>query len=263
MTTLLTWLKYAGHPAGLPFMLAAVAVGVVLLYTRRSAWGRAWLTLLVLGYWAMATPAVAVAMANRIAGHERIQTRDDAHGAGAIVVLGGGIATHHADGIAISDLGGTAARVIEAVRLYRSLDAPLLVLSGGNTEALAPPATEAAAMRAAVRELGVPDSRIVLDETSLTTRDEAVTIKGMLAGRHINGFVLVTSPVHMPRALATFRAVGLTPVPSVSALPVDADGWSLMPQREALLLSDSVLYEMLASLYYRAHGWLRSDRDGA
>ena len=75
-------------------------------------------------------------------------------------------------------------------------------------------------------------------------------IEQLLRDRGIDRFVLVTSPVHMGRALAAFRAVGLHPTPSASAIDDDADEsrWSLVPGRKSLNLFDAATYEYAAWL---------------
>lgn len=235
-----------------------VAVGIVLLYTRFARWGRRWLTLVLAGYWIVGTPAGSALLARSVAMFDRVETPADARGASAVVMLGGGILTHVAGDLALDDLLSSAPRVLETARVYRLLDRPLVVASGGNAEHLVPPRTEARAYRRALIELGLPADRIVLEEESMTTRDEAVYLKPLLARHGVTRFVLVTSPIHMGRSLGAFRAVGLSPVPSVSALRSGPERsmWSPIPDRDSLLLSDAVIYEVLARLWYRAHGWL-------
>jgi len=242
-----------------------VGLGVLLLYTRWAKGGRAWLTLVLAGYWASATPFGSTLLARPVAAFDRVETRADAHGATAVVLLGGGILTHQADGLAIDDLLSSAPRVLEAVRVYRLLDRPLVFVSGGNTSGVTPPHSEARAFRRALLELGVPDDRIIVEETSQTTRDEVVLLKPLLVSRHVERFILVTSPIHMRRALAAFRAGGLAPIPSAAALRtgVARSIWSPIPDRDSLLLSDAVVYEALATAWYRSRGWLEAASHGS
>lgn len=233
-------------------------MGVILLYSRWWKWGRRWLTAVALGYWLISVPAGSALLARTIATFDHVGTPADAHGATAIVMLGGGILTHGSGDLALDDLLTSAPRILETARLYRLLGQPLIIVSGGNTGHRSPPRTEAAAYRRALLDLGVPSERIALEESSMTTRDEAVAVKPVLTEHGVTQFVLVTSPIHMGRSLSVFRAVGLSPVPSVSALRSGAERsmWSPIPDRDSLLLSDAVLYEALARVWYRTHGWL-------
>jgi uncharacterized SAM-binding protein YcdF (DUF218 family) len=111
----------------------------------------------------------------------------------------------------------------------------------------------------AIVKLGVPRSKLLIDDRSRNTRDQALNVKALLAGRRIDRFVLVTSPTHMSRSLAAFRAVGLSPIPSASRLRVDGGRtfWTLWPDRQSLEVSDAASYDAVAWLYYWSQGWLR------
>jgi uncharacterized SAM-binding protein YcdF (DUF218 family) len=78
----------------------------------------------------------------------------------------------------------------------------------------------------------------------------------MFAGHESEPFVLVTSPTHMARSMGAFRAVGLNPIASPSALTSDGDPPSWLPSDDALMISDSVVYDSAARIYYWSRGWL-------
>jgi len=103
----------------------------------------------------------------------------------------------------------------------------------------------------------VPADRIVQDPEARTTREHPRTLGPILQSHHVSRFVLVTSPAHMRRALAVFRAAGLDPVPSVSLrrpenLPPPK--W-IVPTNESLYQSGQAIYEFGAWVYYRWNGW--------
>ena len=241
-------------------LLLLAGTGVVLLYIRRgSSWGRRWLTTVLLTYWLLATPMGSGLVALPLARHQpHLLSAVEANGARAVVMLGGGIASHAADGMTIDDLDASALRVIESVRVYQLLGEPLLIVSGGNTQEVDPPRTEAAAFRSAAIALGVPASRVLADTESMTTREQAVAVARLLKARSIESFVLVTSPLHMSRSLAAFRAVGLKPLASASELRGASRemSWSLAPDRPSIRLADAALYEYLAWAYYWSRGWV-------
>jgi uncharacterized SAM-binding protein YcdF (DUF218 family) len=255
-------LKNVGRVSSPALWLALLTFGVLLLYVRRgSPTGRRWLTTVLLAYWFTASPIGASLLSAPLAQHPpRVDAPEHAAGACAVVVLGGGIVSTTADGMTVDDLMTSALRVIEGVRLYRLLGDPWLIMSGGNTQLLDPPRPEAAAFRDAAVRFGVPASRVLAETESRTTREQAIVIKQLLRDRGIDRFVLVTSPVHMPRSLATFRAVGLQPIPSAAAGDEDPDEspWSPVPSRKALRRSDSAVYEYAAWAYYWARGWFRT-----
>jgi uncharacterized SAM-binding protein YcdF (DUF218 family) len=262
--SLLWTLKDNWHLAAPLPLLVAIGIGVALLYGRQTTrWGRRWLLAWLLGYWAISTAVGSwVIAAPLVHGQTRLESAAGARGAQAIVVLGGGIFSRSAGDLAVDDLMASGLRVLEGVRLYRLLGNPLLIVSGGNAQRVLPPRPESSALRAVAIGLGVPADRVVEDRQSLTTREQALVLSRVLADRHIERFVLVTSPLHMRRSLAAFRAAGLDPIPSASELrdvPDDAF-WTLVPDRNSLQVSDGATYEYLAFVYYWWRGWLAKPR---
>jgi uncharacterized SAM-binding protein YcdF (DUF218 family) len=241
--------------------LPVMTVGAALAWWRRSRpVARVYIVAVLLGYWLLATPAVAERLASMTAGgYGSLERAGDARGASEVVVLGGGSNTFQAGGLAVEEPSvGTAFRVIEAARVYRLLDRPTVILMGGTParhEAGALP--ESDAMGAAADRLGIPVDHLVLENRSQTTREQALAVKRMFAGREGRPFVLVTSPTHIARAMSAFRAVGLAPIASASALESDgrrASRW--WPNDTALLVSDEVFYDVAARVYYWSRGWL-------
>src|SRR4051812_49017717 len=134
----------------------------------------------------------------------------------AIVVLGAGAKTVHGQSQKIGILTpGGAARVLEAARVFRLLDRPWIISSGGSPAGydLIP---ESETMKRALVELGVPPDRILLESTSRVTHDEAVLTARMLRDLGIRSCIVVTSDLHMRRALAAFRHEGLAVTPAVA-----------------------------------------------
>ena len=110
----------------------------------------------------------------------------------------------------------------------------------------------------AVIALGVPTERVILEDESRNTREEAVVLKRLLAERKIDRFVIVTSPIHMGRSLAAFAVEGLHPVPSTSPLYPDrtAAPFPLTPNEVSLEIGNAVVYEWCARAYYWWRGWM-------
>ena len=82
----------------------------------------------------------------------------------------------------------------------------------------------------------------------------------MLENQGIDSFVLVTSTEHMRRALGSFAAQGLAPIPSAAdrgALGGVLAGARFLPSAEALSRSYSAIREGFALLYYAVRGWLK------
>ena len=125
-----------------------------------------------------------------------------------IVVLGGG---HRSDpSLPANSQISTAAlgRVVEGVRLYKSIPGSKLWLSGG---VVFDPVPEAAVMARIAELLGVKPQDIVLESDSRDTADQAEMIAKRIGKER---FILVTSAAHMPRSLALFKKQGLEPIPA-------------------------------------------------
>jgi len=254
-------LKHFARPTSVLFVVAALSVGVVLLFVRRTQrYARWYFVALLAMFWLGSAPAVIERVLIWKSGEYRpITNAAEARGALVVVVLGGGNQTIQARGGSLNQVSWTAAlRLLEAARLYRLLDRPTVIVSGGITEREPGARSEGDAMRKAIIELGVPAEKIIVEVESKTTHDEAREIARMLAGRPKQPIVIVTSPTHLPRALAVFRAAGLDPIPSAAPYASDhsLDSARLAPSDVGLLLFDTVVYDTMSGLYYWLRGWV-------
>ena len=219
-------------PLGTALMLGALALLLGALQRRRAALGLGSLALCWLCLWSM--PAASNWLRAQVeAEYPRVPV-SQMPVAQAIVVLGGGVSPpqHAGD---FPDLGPAADRVWHAARLYHGHRAPLVVVSGGADPSVSA-TSEAQAMRMLLHDLGVRDNAIVLEADSRNTRDNARMTAALLRARGIDQILLVTSALHMHRALRLFQAEGLRVWPAATdhearALP-DWRRW--LPDAEAL-----------------------------
>ncbi len=256
-------LKVVLSPGSIDTMMVVFVLGVILLYAK-PRWGRVWLTTVVFGYWMFTTPAGAALLARTVtAQYAPVRTAQDASRATAVVLLGAGSHNVRASGGQLSYVStGGGLRALEAARVYHLLGDPIVIVSGGVTDLLPGAAPESDAYRSALLALGVPATRIIAESESFNTHDEAVLIKPILRAHDAERFVLVTSPLHMRRAVATFEAQDLHPIPSPTPLYADRARvpFPLLPDEAAFEVSDSAVYEWLASAYYWSRGWTRPVR---
>ena len=149
--------------------------------------------------------------------------------------------------------------MLEAERLYHLLGEPTLILSGGSPGGIVSASPESEAMKAQLVARGIPEAKIILETEAADTHDEAVRVKELLARRQVDSFVLVTSKEHMRRALGSFVAQGLHPIPSAAGQQAPGGrlaGARLLPSPDALGRSYSAIREGFALLYYALRGWL-------
>lgn len=125
----------------------------------------------------------------------------------AILVLGAAQLPDGSPGPAITR------RVRHAVSLYQEGAAPRLVMVGGPTSTHTP---EADTMAQVAHAEGVPEDDVHRERQSTRTLENAICSRGMMAAQGWRRVLLVTDATHMPRALYTFRALGL----DVTAAPV-------------------------------------------
>ncbi len=98
---------------------------------------------------------------------------------------------------AIIVLGGDSyGRPIRAAELFRSNAAPVVIASGNG---------DIDEMVRALKQNGIPDSAILREEKSRSTRQNAEFTVALLRERHASNAIVVTSWYHSRRALYTFR----------------------------------------------------------
>jgi uncharacterized SAM-binding protein YcdF (DUF218 family) len=178
----------------------------------------------------------------------------------AIVLLGSGSYTQRSwSGNQYSILDPTGAeRVAETARLYHLLKPRWVVSSGGRVMLDDPDLPSAQVMRDELIQLGVPADRILLEDSSRTTRDEATAVKALLPALKVQHLVLVTSAVHMRRSVGVFRSVGLPVVPAIArdaAHGADSGWLTWLPSTAGLDESQAVMHELLGLAYYSLRGW--------
>jgi uncharacterized SAM-binding protein YcdF (DUF218 family) len=240
------------------FWILALMPGIVLLYRRKDGGraGRLWVTVLAVLCLVWSTPLTAVPFVNALSpSYPPVMNVEDARGATAVVVLGAGIDTFRSRGDVYS--GATrehALRMLEAARVYRALDHPWVIVSGGFGNERT---SQAHFMAVGLTSFGVDADRIIEEPYSTNTRDHVMLVPPILKERGVKQFVLVTSQQHIARALKAFRKVGWDPVPSTPDVYIPRARFArFLPGVAALDASSGMVYDELAMLYYWLRGWV-------
>lgn len=171
---------------------------------------------------------------------------------GAIVVLGGG---------EISGVPGqnksmanarTLMRLQAAAALARQTGLPV-VPSGGAPSLGMPP--EADTMAKLLRTTFGITTPIWAEGHSYNTAANAKDCARLLAAHKIHNIYLVTSALHMPRAMDWFRHYGFTPVPVPCDYRIGSrkpGGWSVwLPRAVFLEISSEAVHEYAGILWFR------------
>ena len=157
-----------------------------------------------------------------------------------VVVLSGGI---RSTGLLNAT---TVARVRHAVALLHAGHGELLVVSGGPRRRGRPSA--APAMAALAERLGVACERILIEGRSSRTSENAREVAALL-GSDARTVLLVTSALHMRRAVLCFRRRGIAAAPApVPHVPGED------PERATIV--GQTLHELIGLAYYRVAGWV-------
>lgn len=134
-----------------------------------------------------------------------------------IILLGGGFegAVNLArGGYELNDSGD---RVVETAVLARRYPEARVVVSGGNGSLLLTGEGDADSAPRLLVALGVAPERLVLENRSRNTLENAAFSRDLLAPAPGQTWLLVTSAFHMPRSMALFRQAGF----DVLAWPAD------------------------------------------
>ncbi|NND81398.1 MAG: YdcF family protein [Gammaproteobacteria bacterium] len=240
------------YPAGLATLLLSLSALAFWIGRRRA--GRRIGLLAALLLLIFSNPRVAAHLALSLEQQYPQQAFEDIAAHDAIVVLGGGLRLP-APPARHAQLGSTADRYWHATRLYRTGKASRIVVSGGNAFEQPGLAGEAQYAAELLQRWGVPASDIQIEADSRTTRQNAsLTIAGLLQ-ENVQSILLVTSAMHMPRALTQFEGHGL----KVTAASADVlirqtnqpVALSWIPAAHALDLSTRALHEYYGILWYR------------
>jgi len=149
---------------------------------------------------------------------QRFPKWDAARGApDGIIVLGGSIGPELSAAHGEPALNESAERLTAVAELARRFPAIPIVFSGGNASLFPGGPSEAQFARRLFASFGIAPERIVLEDRSRTTAENATLTKEAVKPKPGARWLLVTSAHHMPRSVGVFRAAGFP----VEAYPVD------------------------------------------
>jgi uncharacterized SAM-binding protein YcdF (DUF218 family) len=239
------------YPLNLALLLCITAFA--LSFAGRAYVPRVSIAVAVILLWLASTPAIAGLLTvtlehqNRPVPIETISPKD------VVIVLGGDLAkpAHH--------LGDTGDRVMQAELLWRAGKAQTIIVTGGNLPWVRASGTDANFAAELLNDWGVPPDSIIVESRSRNTHENAINTAVIWRQRHFRSGLLVTSATHMPRALASFRKVGL----DVGPWPADLRAFDYRPSSVFDFLPDAVapetttiaIKELLGLAVYRLRGW--------
>lgn len=170
-----------------------------------------------------------------------------------IVMLGGGATLDTPNVHGSGHLSGFAAnRLLTAAQLYHMLHVPVLI-SGGKV--LDTTGSEADIAKVILMGLGVPEDKIIPENKSLNTTENARFTKVLLQQYGFTQPILVTSAFHMERSVMQFNKVDLTVIPYPTDYQTNVQRkfqpHQLWPSAVALIDASLALKEYLGILAIR------------
>jgi uncharacterized SAM-binding protein YcdF (DUF218 family) len=143
-------------------------------------------------------------------------------------------------------------RLFAALELWqRTPDAHLVIAGGGRR------IPEAVMMAKLAERMGVSSSAIEIETRSRTTWENARNVAA-LSPAVPKRIWLVSSALHLPRALGAFRAWGFEPCawPSGSMyVPFGLNPGYFMPQSSSLTKAELAIHELLGDVVYAGLEW--------
>lgn len=143
--------------------------------------------------------------------------REDGRAVDGIILLGGSVEAPKSASRGALIVNEAAERVLGTIALaHRHPQARILISSGSGALFLNGTA-EAPIIAAYFREIGIDPARLIIEDRSRTTYENAVYSRALAAPKPDERWLLVTSAWHMPRSIGVFRKAGF----EVVAYPVD------------------------------------------
>lgn len=238
-------------------LFAALILAVVLLWTPWKRAGRMLATLvLIVGFILGSAPLGQIALnwiENRIPPPAELPARVD-----GIVVLGGDVNPRMMR-LRPATPGSDAQRQIAFADLARRYPDARLVYSGGSGQLIDRADTDADGARRLLPMLGLDPARVIFEDRSRNTWENAVFARELAAPQDGEVWLLVTSAFHMPRAVGCFRVAGwrgFIPYPVGYRTPPDPVAkWSPATTFDGRMWwIDASIRELIGLAYYRFTG---------
>lgn len=174
-----------------------------------------------------------------------------------VVVLGGAVSGPISADRDLPTLNRDADRLVAFAILAHRYPNARLVFAGGPPAPASGGLTEATASRALLDQLGVQPGRVLVDDQSRTTWENAVNAFALAHPQSGETWLLVTSASHMPRAMGAFRGAGWPPMlPWPVAYRTTREGQPvpLQPVGAKLSAVDLAAHEWTGLVAYRLEG---------
>lgn len=233
--------------------------GLLALYFWRKkpnqAWG--WLFLGVLLGWLFSTPALGRMLSTALIANVKAPSHIVPENVDMIVVLTGGMNYVGNAGWLPSSASYQRAMVAYDIQARVNSRVPI-VITGGKTAGVQYP-SEARVVSDLINRQKAQITPTILEENALNTYENAQEVARIASDRGADTLFLVTSELHMLRALAAFRARGLDPMP-IPVFTINRGKLTFgdfIPTMQGAAENHAALYEFLGLARYLMAGYVR------
>jgi len=143
------------------------------------------------------------------------------------------------------------------VALGRRYPDAKLVFTGGSGLLNGAPASEGEVVRRFLDWMGVDRSRLIYEEYSRNTQENAVLSKALIKPRPGDRWILICGGVSMPRAVGVFRRAGWDVIPYPAGFITDGrtEGVLSLNLLDGLIAASYAVHEWVGLIVYRLVGY--------
>jgi uncharacterized SAM-binding protein YcdF (DUF218 family) len=246
------------YPLGLGLLCSLAALVLLLLHKVRGAQWLLGAGLVVLYFFSLPSTA-----------HMLIRTLESRYPPGeacdsvSAILLLGGAGVPALPPRRYPEISSAGDRLLHTARLYKQGLSRRVIVSGGKIEFFQKyHGSEALNNALLLRSvMGVDSADIILEELARTTREHAPLVVALLDSLALPRRVaVVTSAMHMPRAIAVLQKAGIAVCPRPTDFETETlFHWNvthLLPSVESLHKATRALHEYYGLFAYRIFGWI-------
>lgn len=173
-----------------------------------------------------------------------------------VVLLGGAVSPPLSRARGQPALTAAADRLTAFADLARRYPNARLISSGGSGLLFSQDEREDLPTAAALRWMGIDPARVVFENRSRNTWENALFSRDLMTGTEGGAWLLVTSAAHMPRAIGVFRELGveMTPYPVDYRTRGGGEPWLRIDLSANLDVLSAAAREWIGLAAYRAAG---------
>jgi uncharacterized SAM-binding protein YcdF (DUF218 family) len=243
------------YPPGLCLFLLALALVLSILKRRVTAVVISLLGLSWVIAWSL--PVTSLYFGGLLESQHPYRSAKELPRADVIVVFGGNTQANRANWFEPYNRATAVDRIDRAEALYLAGRAPRILLSGSALEGKV---SEAQIVARLLRQRGIPDAALILENDSRNTYENARFTDITMRGQKLKSALLVTSALHMPRALGSLEKRGIQVTAAGGApqivLPAKNPPGLWWPHLRSLEASRTIIKEYLGLFGYGLRGWL-------